>query len=119
MKNLTIIVSLFALLAFGCAKVEQTDTGSTGHNHGDHAAPEGHTDEHTVNGWCVEHGVPEDDCTACSKTAAEKHKKDGDWCDEHNVAKSQCFVCNPKLKDEFAAKYKAQFGTDLPQPHKH
>ncbi len=66
--------------------------------------------------WCDEHGVPEGDCSMCSDKAAAEFKKKGDWCKEHERAKSQCFICDPKLKDKFAAGYKAKEGKDPPPP---
>lgn len=121
LQNLLLPFAMLAALSIGCGQ-QPAGTGAgehAGHSHADHEVPAGHTHEHTVNGWCVEHSVPEDDCTQCSKEAAEKHKKAGDWCAEHNRAESQCFICNPKKEAEFAAQYKAQFGEDLPKPHKH
>jgi hypothetical protein len=92
---------------------------------GQQAAPvappqaEAHQHEHSVNGWCIEHEVPEDICSLCNKKVADQCKKDGDWCKEHDRAESQCFICNPQAKEKFAAQYKAQNGADPPKPHVH
>src|SRR4051812_38202216 len=59
--------------------------------------------------WCDEHGVPESECSLCSKKAAAACKARGDWCAKHNRAKSQCFKCDPKLKEVFAARYRARY----------
>ena len=66
--------------------------------------------------WCVEHGIPEDECSMClpARTVKAEFKDKGDWCDDHNRAKSQCFICDPSLKEKFAAKYRAKFGTEPP-----
>ena len=64
--------------------------------------------------WCDEHGIPEAECSMCSKKVADACKAKGDWCDKHDRALSQCFLCNPKLKDKFAAEYRAQYGEDPP-----
>ena len=48
-----------------------------------------------------------------TKFAAECQKK-GDWCEEHDRAKSQCFKCDPKLKEKFAAQYRAKYGKEPP-----
>jgi hypothetical protein len=62
--------------------------------------------------WCTEHGIPEEECLVCLHSE-EDLKKKGDWC-EHNFAKSQCFACNPKMKEHFAAKYRAKYGKEPP-----
>lgn len=66
--------------------------------------------------WCDEHGVPEAECSMCSAKVAKDCKAKGDWCAKHDRAKSQCFICDPKLKDKFAAIYKAKEGKDPPVP---
>lgn len=66
--------------------------------------------------WCVEHGVPEAECSVCSSKAAAQFKAKGDWCGEHNRAESQCFACDPKRADKFAALYEAKFGKKPPKP---
>jgi len=124
LQSLLLPFAMFAALTIGCGQSQKKPSTPAGHSHADHAghdhdAPAGHTHEHTVNGWCVEHGVPEDKCSQCSKSAAEEFKKNNDWCAEHNRAESQCFVCSPDAEKRFAAQYKAQTGEDLPKPHKH
>ncbi|GHT10619.1 hypothetical protein FACS1894170_03010 [Planctomycetales bacterium] len=109
-KSLVSCVALAVIvIAVGCGQqaapvVEKTDT---------------HQHEHSVNGWCIEHEIPEDICSLCNKKVAEQCKTDGDWCKEHDRAESQCFVCNPQAKEKFAAQYKAQHGSDPPKPHQH
>ena len=66
--------------------------------------------------WCDEHGVQEAECSMCSAKVAKACKAKGDWCEKHERAKSQCFLCDPKLKDKFAAQYRAKFGKDAPEP---
>lgn len=58
------------------------------------AAPGSHAD------WCVEHAVPESQCTQCNPTLSAAFKATGDWCPEHALPESQCRVCNPDLKIE-------------------
>ena len=65
--------------------------------------------------WCDEHGMPEDDCIMCNPKKKAAAKKSGDWC-EHKRAKSQCFACDPKLKDFYAAQYKAKYPGKEPPP---
>ena len=65
--------------------------------------------------WCVEHGVPEDDCSLCSSTAADKFKAKGDWCAGHNRAESQCFKCDPDRAKKFAKLYEAKVGRAPPK----
>lgn len=64
--------------------------------------------------WCDEHGIPEAECSMCSKKVADECKKKGDWCDKHDRAKSQCFLCDPKLKEKYAARYRAKYGKEPP-----
>jgi hypothetical protein len=64
--------------------------------------------------WCAEHGVPEEECSQCSDKVAKECKARGDWCDKHDRAKSQCFICDPSLKEKFAARYRARYGTEPP-----
>jgi hypothetical protein len=77
-----------------------TGTASAGRDHG--------------GWWCVEHGVPETDCTMCSPAAATAAKDRGDWCREHERADTQCFVCHPELEAKFAALYEAKYGEKPP-----
>ncbi|HKA06883.1 MAG TPA: hypothetical protein VKD71_06465 [Gemmataceae bacterium] len=65
--------------------------------------------------WCPEHGIPEEDCLMCKFDEPELKKK-GDWCDEHKYPKSQCFACDPKLRERYAAQYRAKFGKEPPEP---
>ncbi|MDR3182340.1 MAG: hypothetical protein LBT89_05355 [Planctomycetaceae bacterium] len=107
--GLTLAAVLFA--AGGCS--QQAEPSKTS------APAAAHQHEHSVNGWCIEHELPEAVCSLCDKKYAEQCKKDGDWCKEHDRAESQCFICNPAAKGKFAAQYKAQYGEDPPKPHKH
>ncbi|KAA1258106.1 hypothetical protein LF1_06210 [Rubripirellula obstinata] len=66
--------------------------------------------------WCVEHGVPEEECPLCDTSLVGDFKEKGDWCDEHNRPDSQCFTCNPDNFTQFAARYEAKFGEQPPQP---
>jgi hypothetical protein len=66
--------------------------------------------------WCDEHGIPEGECSMCSKQVADACKAKGDWCEKHNRAQSQCFKCDPKLKEVFAAKYRAHYPGKEPPP---
>jgi hypothetical protein len=66
--------------------------------------------------WCVEHGVPEDECALCDPSLVAKFKAAGDWCEEHNRPESQCFLCSTKRFDKFAARYEAKFGVKPPKP---
>lgn len=66
--------------------------------------------------WCVEHGIPEADCSLCSAQAAAQCREKGDWCEEHNRAESQCFICDPSRAEKFAALYEARIGEKPPKP---
>lgn len=66
--------------------------------------------------WCDDHGIPEHECSMClpEDKVKELFKDKKDWCDLHDRAKSQCFKCDPKLKEKFAAKYRAKYGEEPP-----
>ena len=66
--------------------------------------------------WCDDHGVVEEDCSVCQKAVFTKLKKD-DICPKHpDRAKDQCFVCSPELREKNAAKYRAKYGKEPPEP---
>src|SRR5262245_896312 len=66
--------------------------------------------------WCTEHGIPEHECLVCLH-GEEALKAKGDWCDKHDYCKSQCFGCDPKLKERYAAQYRAKYpGKEPPEP---
>lgn len=66
--------------------------------------------------WCVEHGVPENQCARCDTSLVAKFKESGDWCKEHDRPESQCFLCGPKRFEKFAAVYEAKTGHKPPKP---
>ena len=106
-------VCLFALA--GCNQAGDTGEVAANDEEHDHAHDGEDMHEHDHGGWwCAPHGVPEEECTRCSTAAAEKAKEEGDWCEEHNRADSQCFICHPENAEEFAEKYRANFGEDPP-----
>ncbi|MHC4880224.1 MAG: RND transporter [Planctomycetota bacterium] len=85
----------------------------------DHADHEGHEEgaENKHGGWwCVEHGVPEGECTRCDASLTASFKDKGDWCDEHDLPESQCFKCDPKRAEPFIARYEAKYGKKPPAP---
>jgi hypothetical protein len=96
-----------AVVLMGCGKSATETTDSK-------PAPVA-TAEH-AGWWCVEHGVPEEECARCDATLAAGFKEKGDWCDEHNRPESQCFLCSAKRFDKFAARYEAKFGKQPPKP---
>lgn len=115
MKNVTTFgfvnaVLVVSLLFVGCAGEEgasSTDGNSTTSNTatsaGDHSG-----------WWCVEHAIPEEECSMCSAKAAAACKEKGDWCEEHNRAASQCFKCDPSLAEKYAKLYEAKYGEAPP-----
>jgi hypothetical protein len=101
------------LLAGGCTQGD----GKQGRSDGKKAAAKGGNDSSKHDSWwCDEHGIPEAECSMCSKRVADACKANGDWCELHNRAKSQCFKCDPKLKEVFAAKYRAKYNGKEPPP---
>jgi len=117
------LLSALVLFAGGCGQGEnkqeaQADTKKA-HKAGDDAqANKDKAGEETKHEgwWCDEHGIPEAECSMCSKKVADAFKAKGDWCDKHKRAKSQCFKCDPKLKEVFAARYRAMYNGKEPPP---
>ena len=103
-------------------KVPNGHVATDGHDHGkggdhDHGKVAKSAVHDHSGWWCEEHGVPEAECSMCSKKAYKEFQAKGDICDKHpDRAKSQCFICNPALKAEFAKKYKAKEGKEPPEP---
>ncbi|REJ91752.1 MAG: RND transporter [Planctomycetota bacterium] len=107
----------FAVIATGCGQQAGDDSSrpvsKTSHDLGE----EDHDADHDHGGWwCVEHAIPEEECSLCSSKAAAAFKAKGDWCEEHNRAESQCFKCDPSRAEKFAKLYKAKFGQAPPEP---
>lgn len=73
-----------------------------GHNHapGEHGktTTTESTNTPSVSDWCVEHRVPESECTQCHPELVEKFKAKGDWCGGHGLPESHCRLCNPEIK---------------------
>ena len=105
------ILLVSAMLMAGCssnqtaAVGENEDQSSTTASHGDHSG-----------WWCVEHAIPEEECSMCSAAAAKEFREKGDWCDEHNRAESQCFKCDPSRAEKYAKLYEAKYGEAPPEP---
>jgi hypothetical protein len=115
------LATVFALAAGGCGRADNKGGDAKAkpkpaRSDGD-AAQVAEKKDHDHGGWwCDEHGVPEDECSMCSAKVAAEMKKHGDWCKEHDRAKSQCFVCDPSLKEKYAARYRAKYGKEPPEP---
>lgn len=110
-KTLLLTVSLFGLtfLLSGCAQDKPAANGKKSNNTGTKMAADDHS-----GWWCAEHGIPEEECSMCSASAAKDFKAKGDWCDEHSRAKSQCFQCDPSLAGKYAKLYEAKYGKKPP-----
>ena len=108
-------IAVVALAGCGRQAGDQgaTQIASESHEGHDHAEDKGHGHG---GWWCVEHGIPEEECSMCSTKAAEDFKAKGDWCEEHNRAESQCFKCDPSRAEKFAKLYEAKFGGPPPSP---
>lgn len=110
MRRLIPLVALVAGLGLlGCDNKPATNPGGSGTTTAAKRAPK------HAGYWCREHGIPEEECLMCNYSEEELKKK-GDWCEIHEYAKSQCFGCNPKLKERYAAQYRAKFGKEPPEP---
>ncbi|MDA1017315.1 MAG: RND transporter [Planctomycetota bacterium] len=66
--------------------------------------------------WCVEHGVPEGECSRCDSSLIAGFKAKGDWCEKHDLPESQCFKCDPKRAEKYIARYEAKYGKKPPEP---
>jgi hypothetical protein len=108
-------IALSALAGCGQQVGDKEMTEVVAHSHDGHNHAEGNGHDHG-GWWCVEHGVPEEECSMCSAKAADAFKAKGDWCEQHNRAASQCFVCDPSRADKFAKLYTAKFGHEPPKP---
>lgn len=88
-----ILLSVFVGLALlvGASACEQNKPGSEEQHASADAKPGSHED------WCVEHAVPESQCTQCHSELIAAFKATGDWCDEHGLPKSHCKKCDPSL----------------------
>ena len=106
------VLLALAVMATGCGQ-HASDDGPTQGSDASHEQGDGH--DHG-GWWCAEHGVPEEECSMCSSTAAAKFKEKGDWCEEHIRAESQCFKCDPTRAEKFAKLYEAKFGHAPPKP---
>ena len=79
--------------------------GSAAANHDRAAAPpqgEGHAVAGVVPGsyedWCVEHAVPESQCTRCDASLIPAFQASNDWCADHGLPMSQCKIHDPSLQ---------------------
>jgi hypothetical protein len=111
-------LGLGTMCVTGCSSNTETATpqdraDAQEHDGQDHDA---HADHDHGGWWCVEHGVPEEECALCDTSLVADFKANEDWCDEHNRPESQCFQCDPTRFDRFAARYEAKFGERPPQP---
>ena len=96
-------------------KSAPVDDPHAGHNHA--ARDHSHVDEPGARNWCLEHDVPESECTRCNPALIAKFKAAGDWCAEHGLPESHCLLCNPKLEATFAAmRPAAPAGADVAKP---
>lgn len=113
MKVFSIFGSALLLAAVLCAGfLGCTRTGSSP---GESTTAASQTGGDHSGWWCVEHGIPEEECSMCSSKAAADFKSKGDWCEDHNRAKSQCFKCEPALAEKYAKLYVAKYGKEPPK----
>jgi hypothetical protein len=114
MRRYLPFVILGGVFLLGCADKSTTPTStnsSTTQVAGATTVPPKH-----AGWWCKEHGIPEAECLMCLHDEGEL-KKMKNWCEIHEYAKSQCFGCDPKLKERYAAQYRAKYpGKEPPEP---
>jgi|TARA_R110002124_G_scaffold201127_1_gene367671 hypothetical protein len=104
------LLSLSVVMLSGCGKGEAMKKDPAG------AAAVTNIDHSHGGWWCVEHGVPEEECAQCDKSLVAKFKEAGDWCEEHDRPESQCFICSPARVHKFVARYEAKTGHKPPKP---
>jgi len=110
LKYTAIFLSLLAvLLLAGCgnneaegdASEQHVEEGHEGHNHapGAHGQPLalGSVDDSDPD-WCLEHSVPESQCTRCDVSLVAGFEASGDWCAGHDIPESHCRLCNPEIR---------------------
>ena len=104
------LLSLSVVALSGCGQGESASENTA-------ETPAVTTVDHSHDGWwCVEHGIPEEECALCDTSLVSAFKESGDWCDEHARPESQCFICSPSRFDKFAAQYEAKTGRQPPKP---
>ena len=115
MRNLSkkttafLLIAAVATLSAGCTdqgKDPGGDSTSVTKNSGDDPSHGGW--------WCVEHAIPEEECSMCSASYAKACKEKGDWCEEHNRAESQCFICDASQAEKYVKLYEAKYGKKPP-----
>lgn len=114
-RLMTIGAGVFAaafLIVAGCQPQENKATNESGTRPKAEETKVARKGKHDA-WWCREHGIPEHECLMCLHSE-EDLKQKGDWCEKHDRAKSQCFKCDPKLREHFAAKYRAKYGKEPP-----
>lgn len=80
----------------------ETEPGHEGHAHGpgEHGQVASVTDEQPGDAeldWCLEHSVPESQCTKCNPQLVAQFKASNDWCAGHDLPESHCRLCNPGI----------------------
>ena len=99
----TLSVGVFSLT--GCQPKGETST-----------VKDSKVDQSVGGWWCVEHGLPEEECALCDTSLVAKYKEKGDWCKEHDRPESTCFLCGPARFDKYSARYEAKTGQKPPKP---
>lgn len=92
---------LLIALAAGCSK----ESGSKPETESTKKSVKADDDKHAPAGvrpgshedWCVEHAVPESQCTRCNAELIPAFKATNDWCEEHQLPLSQDKIHNPDL----------------------
>lgn len=108
--------TMFALLALSVVMLSGCGKSETAKDDSSSSAAVADVDQSHGGWWCVEHGVPEDECAQCNKSLVAKFKEAGDWCEEHDRPESQCFICSSARFDKYAARYEAKTGHKPPKP---
>jgi len=90
---LAVVLALFSSLP-ACRSAPHTEEHRA---QATHEEAEEHDEDGALRGdWCVEHGLPESQCTKCHPELVAEFKAADDWCPEHGFPESACPVCHPQ-----------------------
>lgn len=115
--NAALLAGLFAVVGCGQKTAENTGGDKKPKEVAKAGDPKAEPKDEGGHGWwCDDHGVVEEECSICQKAVFTKLKKD-EICPKHpDRAKDQCFICYPELREKNAAKYRAKYGKEPPEP---
>lgn len=87
--------------------------------HASHGHAKKSPTQSTAADWCVEHRLPESECTVCRPQLIAEFKAKGDWCGGHNMPESHCRLCNPALTFPQEPRESTMAGADWCTEHRY